>query len=422
MLRLMKGSAEPFSLRDIMDRERLTIFFQPIINLKTGSIFAYEALVRGIADDPAELIPPRTLFAEAEREELSMDFDRLCRKKALEAYGSFDRPDRPLMFLNINTSEISYDERHNPHIHIITRQMGFSPRGIGLELIESPSKSAGELIDFVNRYRESGFVIVIDDFGCEHSNIDRLIQIHPDIIKIDRNVIAGIEKDTYRQSILKSIHSLAEMTGSLCLAEGVETLVEIKTCQSLGVDLFQGFAIARPAPDLAGLEERTKARIEELQEEVYRESIAALRSRRRLTGDINMLADWLIRQIDPENLPSMAHVFEEFIAMNREIECIFILDASGRQVFDTVVSPHLATPKTPTLFAPAAKNSNHRFKPYFTCFEALKVRRYLTDVYLSQASGNLCRTFSVKIGTDPGQTIVLCMDFMEESIRTPYLD
>lgn len=417
----MQGIDEPFSLRDIMARERLTIFFQPIVNLKTGAIFAYEALVRGLKDGSDELIPPRDLFAAAEREALSMDFDRLCRKKALEAYGKFNREDRPLMFMNINTSEISYDERNNPHIHVITRQMGFSPRAIGLELIESPSRSPGELVDFVHRYRESGFLIVIDDFGCEHSNIDRLIQIHPDIIKIDRNVIEGIEFDAYRQSILKSIHSLAEMTGSLCLAEGVETLEEIKTCHTLGVDLFQGFEIACPAPDLPDLEARTREKIEKLQDAVHQETLETLRKRRRLTGDINMLADWLIRQIAPNDPHSMAHIFEEFIAMNREIECIYILDGSGRQISEAVVSPNLAAPRLPTLFAPAAKGSNHRFKPYFTCFEALKVRRYLTDVYLSQASGNLCRTFSVKIETDPEAIIVLCMDFVEETIRSPQL-
>jgi len=415
----MKPSPKPFSLREIMEKERLTIFFQPIVNLKTGNIFAYEALVRGLGDDPDDLIQPLDLFAGAEREDLAMEFDRLCRKKALEAYSNFENAARPLIFMNINTSEIADAETEHPHIHVMTHQMGFTPRGIGLELIESPSRSPEELIDFVNRYRESGFLIVIDDFGCEHSNIDRLIQIHPDIIKIDRNIISGIENDPYRQSILKSIHSLAEMTGSLCLAEGVETLEEIKTCHNLGVDLYQGFSIAHPAPDLPGLEARTLTRVRELQEDIHRETVASLRKRRRLTGDINMLADWLIRQVDPRDTHGLDHVFEEFIAMNREIECIYILDDSGRQIADTVLSPHLATPRHPALFAPAIKGADHRFKPYFTCFEALKVRRYLTDVYLSQASGNLCRTFSVRIETNPACIVILCMDFVEEAIRSP---
>ena len=125
-------------------------------------------------------------------------------------------------------------------------------------------------MSFVRKYRDSGFLIVIDDFGCEHSNIDRLIQIHPDIIKVDRSIISCIENDPYRQSILKSIHSLAEMTGYLCLAEGVETLAEIKTCHLLGVDLFQGFAIACPSPDIPRLEEATRTQVRILQGEFTR--------------------------------------------------------------------------------------------------------------------------------------------------------
>ena len=109
---------------------------------------------------------------------------------------------------------------------------------------------------------------MIDDFGCEHSNIDRLIQIHPDVIKVDRSIIANIESDPYRQSILKSINSLAQMTGALCLAEGVETIEEIQTCHLLGVDLFQGYAFALPNPDLPTLEKETLARIKEVQDKI----------------------------------------------------------------------------------------------------------------------------------------------------------
>lgn len=410
-----------FSLQEILERERISIYYQPIVNLKTGTIFAYEALVRGLDERYSEPIQPMELFAAAERESLSAEFDRLCRKKALETYAEFDNPEKALIFMNINTSQIADAESESPHISAITHQMGFHPRTVGLELIESPSRSPAELINFVERFRESGYLIVIDDFGCEHSNIDRLIQIHPDIIKIDRNIISGIESDHYRQSILKSIHSLADMTGSLCLAEGVETLEELRTCHMLGVDLYQGFVIAHPAPDLHELKLRAKARVSELQAEIHRVTLDSLRQRRRLTGDINMLADWLIRQISASDPETLRPVFEEFIAMNHEIECVYILNDQGVQITGTIVSPHLATPRHPSLFAPALRGTNHAEKPFFTCFEALKVQRYLTDVYLSLASGNLCRTFSVRIQQNPASPIVLCIDFIEESIRTPHL-
>ena len=425
----MKSSRCDFVLQDILEKERICTFFQPIVSLKTGSIFAYEALVRGLAHTPGELIAPLDLFAQAERETISLEFDRLCRKKALENFSAHTtKTDAlsmdavtppPMIFMNINTSVIGAGDSEQPHISNITRQMGFAPKNIGLELIESKSNSPEELISFVNHYRNSGFLIVIDDFGCEHSNLDRLIQIHPDIIKIDRSIISQIETDPYRQSILKSIHSLAEMTGALCLAEGVETLDEILTCHLLGVDLFQGFAIARPSPDLETVGTEALAAVAQIQNDIHKAILDSLRSKRRLTGDINVLADWLIRQISFRNLDAMTPVFQEFIAINNEIECIYLLDATGCQVSETIISPFLAHQSRPGIFSPAKPGANHAFKPFFTCFEALGIHRYLTDVYLSLASGNLCRTFSVKLEQDNAKGNILCIDFFEEAIRTP---
>jgi len=282
----MESSCDNFVLHEILENEKICTFFQPIVSLKTGEIFAYEALVRGLRDNSTLLIAPHDLFREAERETIAIEFDRLCRKKALESFKQFHSESSSMMFMNINTSVISPENPERPHINVITNQMGFDPQHIGLELIESRAFSSSELIDFVSHYRDAGFLIIIDDFGCEHSNIDRLIQIHPDVIKVDRSIICNIEKDPYRQSILKSIHSLAQMTGALCLAEGVETVEEIRTCHLLGVDLFQGFAVACPAPDLPQLEMRTRAQITALQNEMKQSTLDSLRVRRRVLNKI----------------------------------------------------------------------------------------------------------------------------------------
>ncbi len=416
----MSGDCEDFVLQDILKNETICTYFQPIVSLKTGEILAYEALVRGLRQNSPSLITPCELFDRACQETVSLEFDRLCRKKALESFKAFHSSSRAMMFLNINTAAIESDATERPHISKISSQMGFNPEHLGIELIESRAQSSDDLIEFVRHYRESGFLIVIDDFGCEHSNIDRLIQIHPDIIKVDRSIISGIEDDPYRQSILKSIYSLAQMTGSLCLAEGVETLEEIKVCHQLGVDLFQGFAIACPEPDLPALEEKTLVRVAEIRKELRTSSLEALRSRRRLTGDIHVLADWLIRQISTDDLESLSPVFQEFMALNNEIECIYLLNPDGFQVSDTILSPIIAGKTRPSIFTPATTGADHSFKAYFTCFEALRVHRYLTDVYLSLASGNLCRTFSVQIERNGQCAFILCIDFLEEGIRSPH--
>lgn len=402
----------------MLHKDNIQSWFQPIVCLKTGRIFAYEALIRGIVPDSDMVILPDELFAVADAENITEQFDQVCQLSAMEYFKEFSKMSNALLFMNINTSCIPPSDSSLQDLYSMTEKMGFDPTEIGLELIESRAKSVQDLIDFVSRQRENGFLIVADDFGTEHSNMERLIQIKPDIIKIDRNIISGIEKDAYRQSILKSIHSLAEMTGSLCLAEGVETEEEILTCYMFGVDLFQGFAIARPAGDLEALEKQTLLRIEELRKKLKKESVKALKEKRRLTGDINSLADWLVRQITPDNLEMIEPVLQEFIVINSEIECIYLLDKNGIQISHTILSPFLKKKRRSYIFEPARKGSDNSFKPYYTCFEAFKINRYLTDPYLSSASGNLCRTFSVKLGQED-DFIILCIDFIEEVIKTP---
>lgn len=416
----MNSSPETIDCKDLLRRERVCSCFQPIVCLRTGKIFAYEALIRGIHPGSNTVVSPADLFAAADAQNKSVEFDRICQQSALEYFKEFSETSDSLLFMNINTSLISSDEGSFSELNAMTQKMGFDPSVIGLELIESRAKSSDDLAAFVNYYRDTGFLIVADDFGCEHSNMERLIQIKPDIIKVDRSIISGIESDIYRQSILKSIHNLSQMTGSLCLAEGVETVDEVLTCYMFGVDLFQGYAIARPEFNLERLEQETLQKIESLREKIKAESIRVLRQKRRLTGDVNSLADWLVRQITSEKIDMMEPIFQEFIVINPEIECIYLLDSKGVQISNTIVSPFLRNKARSYIFMPAVIGTDQSFKSYYTCFEAFNISRYLSDPYLSAASGNLVRTLSVKLWNDSNSAYsILCIDFIEEVIKTP---
>ncbi len=128
----MTSFCDDFVLHEILENEKICMFFQPIVSLKTGEIFAYEALVRGIRDNSTVLISPCELFEKAEIETISLEFDRLCRKKALESFRHFHSESSSMMFMNINTSVISPDNPERPIINVITNQMGFDPQHIGL--------------------------------------------------------------------------------------------------------------------------------------------------------------------------------------------------------------------------------------------------------------------------------------------------
>ena len=395
-------------------------YFQPIICLKTGKIFAYEALIRGWVVDTKEPISPSELFALSDSLQLTQDFDQLCQQLALENFKEFDNNNDALLFMNIHTNCIYKESVDDGVLPDLTERMGFHPSVIGLEFIESKANSSHELIYFVRQQRESGFLIVVDDFGSEHSNIERLILIHSDIIKIDRNIIHGIDKDAYRQSILKSIVSLSEMTGSVCLAEGVETEAELLTCALLGVNLLQGFAIGRPDADLKKIEKSALKKIKSCQNHLRKQIVSRLKETSYLTSDVNSVADWLVRQIDCQPIESMETIFEEFIIVNSEIESIFVLDEDGIQVTDMVVAPHIKAKPHSYIFRVAEKGCDHSLRPYFTCFKAFKINRFFADKHLSSASGNMCRTLAVRL-QEGKKAFILCIDFLEETIKTPLL-
>lgn len=407
-------------LSSVLEDIEICPYFQPIICLKTGKIFAYEALIRGWVVDTKEPISPSELFALSDSLQLTQDFDQLCQQLALENFKEFDNNNDALLFMNIHTNCIYKESVDDGVLPDLTERMGFHPSVIGLEFIESKANSSHELIYFVRQQRESGFLIVVDDFGSEHSNIERLILIHPDIIKIDRNIIHGIDKDAYRQSILKSIVSLSEMTGSVCLAEGVETEAELLTCALLGVNLLQGFAIGRPDADLKKIEKSALKKIKSYQNHLRKQIVSRLKETSYLTSDVNSVADWLVRQIDCQPIESMETIFEEFIIVNSEIESIFVLDEDGIQVTDMVVAPHIKAKPHSYIFRVAEKGCDHSLRPYFTCFKAFKINRFFADKHLSSASGNMCRTLAVRL-QEGKKAFILCIDFLEETIKTPLL-
>ena len=94
--------------------------------------------------------------------------------------------------------------------------------------------------------RQRGFLVVLDDVGAGHSNLDRIPLIRPDIIKIDRSLITGVDADFYKQETFKSLVSLSRRIGALVVAEGIETEREAVAALELGADLLQGYFLGRP--------------------------------------------------------------------------------------------------------------------------------------------------------------------------------
>lgn len=229
----------------ILQKESVTTLYHPIVSVKKKKIFGFEALSRGI-DENGAIIPPDVLFSMASRTGTSLELDRLCRQRALESFIPLYRMNHEyLLSINVDSSILGISKGSN-HLFNAVNKTGIDPSFIIIEILESDIQDIDALKDFVERYRNHNFLIAIDDIGSGFSNLERVILMKPDVIKIDRSLVDGIADNFYKQEVVKSIIAMAHGIGSVIVAEGVENENDAISCLEFGADYLQGFYFSRP--------------------------------------------------------------------------------------------------------------------------------------------------------------------------------
>lgn len=225
-----KGFDVPFSMA-----------FQPIVNVSTGAVFAHEALVRGVGGEGAGWVLGQV------SDDNRYAFDQQCRVKAIElAARLFDPRDNTKLSINFMPNAV-YEPRACIRLTLATAmKTGFPLNRIIFEFTENEEMDTQHLLNILRSYRDIGFMTAIDDFGAGHAGLNLLTNFQPDIVKLDMELIRGIDRDRVRRSVVRHTLALLEDLSITALCEGVETVEEMKVLKDLGVQLIQGYAIARP--------------------------------------------------------------------------------------------------------------------------------------------------------------------------------
>lgn len=235
-------------LLHVIEQRALITYFQPIFTAQTKELFAFECLSRGL-DKDGKIIPPVELFESAKLLGLQFALDRLAREKAIEN-ASKAQITKHKVFINFVPTAI-----YNPKDCLQTTiaalyKYNLKPSNLVFEVIESEFiKDVAHLRGILDFYRTEGFQSALDDFGSGYASLKMLDELSPDYVKIDLHFIRGIDKDDFKQSVIKAIVSLARSKNITTLAEGIETESEYEVIKSLGVDLVQGYLFGRPSAD-----------------------------------------------------------------------------------------------------------------------------------------------------------------------------
>lgn len=215
--------------------------FQPIFDLGSGAIFAREALVRGVNGEGAQTILSQV--DEANR----YAFDQQCRVKAIEMvvakHGARDRAGLSINFMPFAV----YEPRACIRLTLdAARRTGYPLNQIIFEFTEGERLDTAHLLLILETYRDIGFKTAIDDFGAGYAGLSLLSRFQPDIVKIDMDLVRGIDSDRTKRVILKNTVAMLVDLGIVPLCEGIETVSELAVVQDLGVRLVQGYALGRP--------------------------------------------------------------------------------------------------------------------------------------------------------------------------------
>lgn len=220
----------------------LAMAFQPIVDVETGSVFAFEALVRGVGGEGAASVlagvTPATLYG----------FDQACRITAIETAAELGLiAHGAALSINFMPNAV-YEPRACIRATLqAAARVGFPTDRLIFEITEVEAVADPDhLSRIVAAYRAMGFRTAIDDFGAGHSNLNLLARFHPDLVKLDRALIVGIDQDRVRQTIVRHCVALCRDLGIEVIAEGIETAAEYATLVEFGVGLIQGYLVARP--------------------------------------------------------------------------------------------------------------------------------------------------------------------------------
>jgi EAL domain-containing protein (putative c-di-GMP-specific phosphodiesterase class I)/ActR/RegA family two-component response regulator len=223
-------------IEELLDKQDITMVFQPIVDLTSGAIVGAEALAR-FSGTPRR--PPNEWFADAANVGLQNELELLAVRRAV---GQVD--DLPAgTYLSVNvTPDVAVDER-------LVSALAPAVGRCVLELTEHVRVEHYEqLVDAVGELRRQGARIAVDDAGSGYASLQHVLRIAPDMIKLDQQLIRDIDRDPARQALATALVSFGKQLGATITAEGIETLQQLDTLRRLQVPYGQGYHLGRPRP------------------------------------------------------------------------------------------------------------------------------------------------------------------------------
>lgn len=237
-----KQKADDRLMEFILDNNRFVYHFQPIINAKTGEVYAYEALMRA---DTERKISPLDMLESADRLKRLYDIEKATFFNVvdyIEAHPQ-DFEGKKVFINSIPGYQLTGKDKMK-----LTELMEQHAGELVVEFTEETEMGDDQLKELKHTFAKMNIETAIDDYGSGYSNVNNLLRYMPRFVKIDRMLMTDIHKDIQKQHFVKDIIEFAHDNDIMTLAEGIELTQELREVIKLGVDLIQGYYTSKPQP------------------------------------------------------------------------------------------------------------------------------------------------------------------------------
>lgn len=362
--------------------------FQPLIYLPTGAIAGYEMLAR-TRDAQGAVVSAGALFGDtALPVEFKIAVDRHLRKCGFERF--VDDPSAGFLTINISPDWINRlgEGIASPTLRMID-EIGLDPGRVVIEITETHGELS-RLQRLVEQYHAVGLRVAIDDFGAGNSQLDRIIALAPDMIKLDMRLFKMAAKGGLSADVLLGMTAIAERAGCEVVCEGVETSEEFFFGIECGASYMQGYLFAPALPEPIA-PDSFQPRVQELADRYLQLKSARLTTAIDHSRSIKQ-AVLALRQQLQETLPPAAVATAPLRQLG--IMRFFICDRSGRQL-----SPNYEIRANAIEVEEHYRGYNWSWRPYFPTLTAMQHREgfdlVASTVYRDASSGCLCKTFGL---------------------------
>ena len=385
--------------------------FQPIYSLSHRRPIGYEGLLR-VRDANKHVIAPMDAFNSVQSRPHLIELDRLSRYLHVKNFVR-QSDEHSWLFLNVHPEVLMYGKEYGAFFGELLHNSGLKPTDVVVEILEDSIADKGLLNETIDYYRDLGCLIAIDDFGTGNSNFDRVWQIAPDIVKLDKSIVRDMKENSVVRRMLPNLVSLIHECGSLVLMEGVEEEEQALMAIDSGADFVQGYYLAKPASELVhdvtsdslgkgGL--NLSHLCTAYQSHVTQRDKDTNKVLNTYTDAFNSVAE-AIRQEQPVD-----PLINDLLLLSGVERC-YMLDKRGHQVGTNFLPDDHADvfPQRFAVLEDQCKASWFR-RAYFRRAISEPGKTHVSRPYLSMTAGLVCITLSIMVKGLDGMDIILCCD------------